>query len=109
MEEENKSDSKRLTKAQIVAELAEATQLDKKNVNAVLSSLADLIGRELSPKGTGEFLLPGLFKMKTVIKPATKDRQGVNPFTKQPMNIKGKPASKKVRVSIIKALKDTIQ
>ncbi|PKN36209.1 MAG: hypothetical protein CVU63_17405, partial [Deltaproteobacteria bacterium HGW-Deltaproteobacteria-20] len=52
---------------------------------------------------------PGLVKLKTVKKPATKDRQGINPFTKQPMTIKGKPASKKVRATAVKALKDMVQ
>ena len=33
--------------------------------------------------------VPGLVKLKTVKKPATKDRQGINPFTKEPMTIKG--------------------
>ena len=106
---ENQNDAKRMTKAQILSELADSTQLDKKSVNAVLNSLAELIGRELSSNGSGEFMLPGLIKLKTVVKPATKDRQGVNPFTKQPMDIKGKPESRKVRVTVIKALKDAIQ
>ena len=38
-------------------------------------------------------------------KPATKDRPGVNPFTGQPITIKGKPASKKVRALPLKSLK----
>ena len=38
-------------------------------------------------------------------KPATKDRPGINPFTKQPIVIKGKPAQKKVRATALKALK----
>ena len=106
---ENESASKRMTKAQLVAELADAAQLDKKAVNTVLLCLAELVGRELGPNGSGEFVLPGLMKLKTVKKPATKDRQGINPFTKQPMEIKGKPASKKVRATFVKALKEAVQ
>ena len=106
---EKKNAPKRMTKAQVVAELAETAQLDKKAVNAVLSGLADIVNRELGAKGPGEFVVPGLVKLKTVKKPATKDRQGINPFTKEPMTIKGKPASRKVRASAIKALKDMVQ
>jgi len=104
-----KSGAKRLTKAQIVAELADSTQIDKKAINTILSAIGTLIGRELSATGSGEFVLPGIVKFKTVVKPATKDRQGVNPFTKQPMAIKAKPASRKIRATIIKALKDAVQ
>ena len=106
---EKKPATKRMTKAQIVAELAEATELDKKAINNVFVALTDLIKKELGAKGPGEFVLPGLVKLKIAKKPATKDRQGINPFTKQPMLIKGKPASKKVRVAPIKALKDLVQ
>ncbi len=106
---EKKNAPKRMTKAQVVAELAETAQIDKKAVNAVLSGLADIVNRELGAKGSGEFVVPGLVKLKTVKKPATKDRQGINPFTKQPMTIKGKPASKKVRATAVKALKDMVQ
>ncbi len=106
---EKKNAPKRMTKAQVVAELAEAAQLDKKAVNAVLSGLADIVNRELGAKGPGEFVVPGLVKLKTVKKPATKDRQGINPFTKEPMTIKGKPASRKVRATAVKALKDMVQ
>ena len=106
---EENSNVKRMTKAQLVAELAEMAQVDKKAANGVLNALAEIAGRELGANGPGEFVIPGLLKMKTVTRPATKDRQGINPFTKQPMDIKGKPASKKVRPTIIKALKDAIQ
>ena len=99
---------KRLTKAQVIAEIADSAELDKKSVNRVFESLTDLIKKQLkSPNG--EFVIPGLIKLKSVKKPATKDRPGINPFTKQPITIKGKPASKKIRASALKSLKDLIQ
>jgi DNA-binding protein HU-beta len=51
------------------------------------------------------FTLPGLLKMKVVKKPATKAREGVNPFTGEKMMFKAKPASKKVRIMALKNLK----
>lgn len=101
--------AKRLTKAQIISQLAERVHLEKKSVTAVLDALCELASEELGGKGSGEFTIPGLVRMKTVEKPATQDRPGVNPFTKQPMVIKGKPASKKVRVTVVKGLKDKVQ
>ena len=100
---------KKLTKAQVVTELATDTALDKKAVARLLDALASLAQKQLGAKGPGEFVIPGLVKLKAVKKPATKDRQGINPFTKQPMLIQGKPASKKIRASAVKALKDLVQ
>jgi nucleoid DNA-binding protein len=100
--------AKRLTKAQVITEIAEYSELDKKSVSRVFEGLTELVKKELK-KQNGEFVIPDLIKLKTVRKPATKDRPGINPFTKQPIIIKGKPASKKIRASALKKLKDMIQ
>lgn len=100
---------KRLTKAQVIAELSELTELDKKSIGKVFDGLTELIKKQLGPRGPGEFVIPGLLKLRAVKKPATKDRPGINPFTKEPITIKGKPASKKIRASALKQLKDLIQ
>lgn len=100
--------AKRLTKAQVISEIAEYSELDKKSVSRVFEGLTELVKKELK-KQNGEFVIPDLIKLKTVRKPATKDRPGINPFTKQPITIKGKPASKKIRATALKALKDLIQ
>jgi nucleoid DNA-binding protein len=61
-----------------------------------------------SLKSHGLFTLPGLATMKVVKKPATKAREGVNPFTGEKMVFKAKPASKKVRVMPLKNLKGMV-
>jgi nucleoid DNA-binding protein len=100
---------KRLTKAQVIAELASSSDLDKKSVGRVFESLLELIRKQLSARGPGEFVVPGLVKLRVVKKPATKERQGINPFTKEPITIPAKPASKKVRATALKNLKDLVQ
>ena len=100
---------KRMTKAQVIAEIAEFSELDKKSVSKVFDGLTDLIKKQLGPRGPGEFVIPNLLKLRAIKKPATKDRPGINPFTKQPIIIKGKPASKKIRATALKQLKDLIQ
>jgi DNA-binding protein HU-beta len=100
---------KRLTKAQVVTELANATDLDKKSINRVFEAIQELIRKQLTGRGPGEFVIPGLVKLRVVKKPATKERQGINPFTKEPITIPAKPASKKVRATALKALKDLVQ
>jgi nucleoid DNA-binding protein len=52
--------------------------------------------------------LPGLAKVKVVKKPATKARKGINPFTKEEVMFKAKPARKVVKVLALKALKDIV-
>ena len=99
---------KRLTKAQVIAELANASDLDKKSVGRVFEGLQELIRKQLSARGPGEFVVPGLVKLRVVKKPATKERQGINPFTKEKMMFKAKPASKKVRLLPLKSLKSLV-
>jgi DNA-binding protein HU-beta len=99
---------KRLTKAQVIAELANAADLDKKSVNRVFDAISELIRKQLSNRGPGEFVVPGLVKLRVVKKPATKERQGINPFTKEPITIPAKPASRKIRSTPLKALKDLV-
>jgi DNA-binding protein HU-beta len=100
--------AQRLTKAQVIAQIAESSEIDKQCVVRVFDSLTELIKTELR-KPDGEFVIPGLLLLRSINKPATSDRPGVNPFTKQPITIKGKPAQKKVKATALKTLKDLIQ
>lgn len=100
---------KRLTKSQVISELAETTELDKKSINRVFDGLTEMIKKQLGSRGPGEFVIPGLLKLRAVKKPATKERPGINPFTKEPIVIRAKPATKKIRASALKALKDLVQ
>lgn len=103
-----KAAAKRMTKAQIVAEIAEKTELSKKDVGAVFESLKDLVKRELGKKGPGEFVVPDLLKMKVKNIPARPARKGINRFTNEEVTFAAKPASKKVRATPLKKLKDLV-
>jgi nucleoid DNA-binding protein len=100
---------KRLTKSQVVSELAEITELDKKSINKVFDGLTEIIKKQLGSRGPGEFVIPGLLKLKTVKKKAIPAGERRNPFTGQMQHFPAKPASKKVRATALKALKDLIQ
>ena len=91
------------TKSEVVAQICKDADLSRKQVAAVFESLNGIIKKSL--RGHGVFTLPGLMKMKVVKKPATKAREGINPFTKEKMTFKAKPASKKIRVLPLKSLK----
>lgn len=96
----------RLSKTQILEQIAETTGLSRKQVAAVLDSLTDVIEAHVNKRSVGEFVLPGLLKIVTVRKPATKARKGINPFTKEEVTFKAKPASTVVKVRPLKKLKD---
>jgi nucleoid DNA-binding protein len=99
---------KRMTKSEFVAAISKKSNLEKKQVNATLAALNDVVYKELG-KGSGEVMIPGLVKLVTVKKPAVPAREGINPFTKQPTIFKAKPASKVVRARPVKQLKDAIK
>ena len=94
------------TKSEIMAQICKDTDLSRKQVAAVFESLNGVIKKSL--RGAGVFTLPGLLKMKVIKKPATKEREGINPFTKEKVMFKAKPASKKVRVLPLKSLKSLV-
>jgi nucleoid DNA-binding protein len=91
------------TKSEVLTSISKDTGLSRKQVGSVFDSLAGVIKKSL--RGNGLFTLPGLLKMKVVKRPATKAREGINPFTGEKMMFKAKPASKKVRVMALKSLK----
>jgi nucleoid DNA-binding protein len=94
-----------MTKSQILTDIAESTELSRKQVSAVFDELETLIGRSIAKRGLGEFTIPGLMKVTTVKKPAKKARKGVNPFTGEEQMFKAKPASIAVKVRPLKKLK----
>jgi len=95
-------------KTQIADEISGASGLSRKQVNTVLDLLANCIERHISKGGPGQFVLPGLLKVKTIRKPATKARKGINPFTKEPTVFKAKPARTAVKVLALKKLKSMV-
>ncbi len=99
---------KRMTKSEFVAAISKKSSLEKKQVNAALAALNDVVYKELG-KGSGEVMIPGLVKLVTIKKPAVPAREGINPFTKQPTIFKAKPASKVVKARPVKQLKDAIK
>jgi nucleoid DNA-binding protein len=90
----------------VVALLAKNPSLSKADIGRLVESMTDVVLDSLKADGTA--LIPGICKLKVSIKAATKERQGINPFNKQPVTIPAKPAMKKVRASVLKPLKDAI-
>ena len=97
------------TKTQIITNISEQTGLTRKNVTDVFAALGDMIEAHMKKRGSGEFSIPETgVKIRRVRKPARKARMGRNPATGEPMKIAAKPAQTVVKITALKALKDTI-
>ena len=95
-----------ISKSELIQKVADAVSLPKKDVKAVIEQLASVGYKEL--KKSGGFVLPGSAKFIVVKKPATPERSGINPFTKEPTVFKAKPARKILKVRPVKAAKDAV-
>lgn len=100
--------NKRMSKTQFLTVLAEKSGLSRKQAISALDTINAMVAQQLGKRGPGEILIPGLIKLNVVKKPATRQHEGVNPFTKEPMTYKAKAAHKVIKVRPLKALKDAI-
>jgi DNA-binding protein HU-beta len=89
--------AKAMTKSQVMAALAEALEISKKDAVRYVETLVNLAYRE-APNG---FTIPGLGKLVVVNRKA---RMGRNPQTGEPLHI---PAKTVLKFRIAKAAKDT--
>ncbi len=107
-EKKIKAVKERFTKTQMLTQIAENTELSKKQVQSVLDELTDMIEGHIKKRSVGEFVLPGLLKVSAVKKPAKKARKNVpNPFKPgELMDVAAKPASVQVKIRPLKKLKD---
>jgi len=101
---------KAMGKGEILTELAERTELSRKQVGRVLEEMEALIERHIAKRSVGIFTLPGLMRVKVVATPARPAKKGVpNPFKPgETMDVAAKPASRKVKVLPLKKLKGMI-
>ena len=101
--------AKMMSKSQIIQKIADQhskSDMTRKDVKDVIESLAKIGYAEL--KKSGIFVVPGFAKFVVIKKPATPERSGINPFTKEPTIFKAKPARKVVKARPVKAVKDAV-
>ena len=89
-----------MTKSQLLAVMAEKTELSKKDVTNFVEKMAELAYSEV--KKNGEFIVPGLGKL---VKVDRKARMGRNPATGAEIKI---PAKTVVKFRVAKAAKDAV-
>jgi nucleoid DNA-binding protein len=103
-----KAAAKPPTKTEVFSTIAETTGLTKRDVSNVFDALADQIKKAVGSRGPKTFTIHGIAKIVVQHKPATKERQGINPFTGEPTTFKAKPARNVVKIRPLKKLKDMV-
>ena len=95
-----------MNRRDLVLAVAERTGSDRKTADAAVTAVTESIIAAVT-KGDS-VSISGFAKFYRRTKPATKARKGTNPFTGEEMIFKAKPASKTVKVTPLKAFKDTV-
>merc|ERR1712063_31828 len=85
--------------------IAAETELKKKDVTAVLDSLAAVATKQV--KSAGKITIPGLCMVKTRLKPATK--AGKREIFGKVVVVKAKPAKTIVKAYCVAALKERLR
>merc|ERR1712187_393667 len=93
--------AKAMTKSQIAKTLSEQHGLKQKACSDFLSSFVEIACQEV--KKTGVFTVPGLCRIKTRTKPATK--AGIRNVFGKEVRVAAKPAKKVVKAFPVAALK----
>jgi nucleoid DNA-binding protein len=96
------------TKSEVYRTIAEHVGIRPRDVAGVFHVMASMIKADLAKNGPGVFKVPGLMRVTVTRKPATKARMGINPFTKEQVMFKAKPARNVVRVRPLRGLKELV-
>jgi len=89
-----------MTKAELVATLAEGTGVPRKQVDDLLGSMIDTVVKTVKKGESVKIPRLGIFRLRKM-----KARMGRNPQTGEPIKI---PARKKVGFSVAKTFKETV-
>ncbi len=99
-------------KSELFTLLAEHNELSRKQVAGVFNTLASVMAVDLAKPSDGKpkvFVVPGLMKVQSIYKAATKAGTKPNPFKPgEMMAVKAKPASVKIRIRPLKGLKSMV-
>lgn len=100
--------TKPYNKTQILGAISQLTGVSKKQADDMVNALVKILEAHLKKGAAGVFTFPGMAKFYILHKPATKAHKGINPFTKEEMMFKAKPARNIVRIRPLKKLKEIV-
>ena len=99
-----------MSKSEMVAAIAEDLEMTRQDVTAVLDALTGLTILQLRDADDNErvTVLPGALKVYKKYVEAKPKRKGLNPFTGEMQWFKAKPASYKVKATVLAKIKSRI-
>ena len=104
--------SKQRKKTEIFTLIADNVGISRKQVAGVFDVLGRMMAADLAKPSASQnrvFVVPGMMKVQSIYKAATKAAQKPNPFKPgEMMTVKAKPARTQIKIRPLKALKDSI-
>ncbi|MGD9690526.1 MAG: HU family DNA-binding protein [Phycisphaerales bacterium] len=99
-------------KGELYKLLALHTGLQRKQVASIFETLGKVMAVDLAKPGDGKnkvFVVPGMMKVQSIYKPATKATTKANPFKPgEMMEVKAKPARTVIKIRPLKGLKSMV-
>lgn len=99
-------------KSEVFKLIAEHTGLQRKQVAGVFDTLAKIMATDLAKPTAGNnkvFQVPGMMKVMSIYKPASKATTRPNPFKPgEMMDVKAKPAKTVIKIRPLKGLKSMV-
>lgn len=101
---------KPMSKSALFTHLAEETELKKSEIQKVMEALAAAVEKELSGKGAGKIVIPGIARLTTrKVKAVKGGQKKINPLNGQEYITKDRPAMNKVSIRPIKTLSEAVK
>ena len=104
-----------MTQAQFSKALAEELDMSVRDVNDILEVAGELLGahlkkaaKSLKNEETATIPVRGIGRVSVKKIPAKPKRKGINPFTKEEQVFQAKPASRRLKISPAKSLRDAV-
>lgn len=95
-----------LTKSALLTLISEQNGVTRKQANEILATIESAILGSVHPRGAGQFIFPGLFKVTLRKVPARKAGTLIrNPATGEMVKAAAKPATVRVKVRALSKLK----
>ena len=104
--------SKQRKKTEIFTIIADSVGISRKQVAGVFDTLGRMMAADLAKPAANKnkvFVVPGMMKVASIFKPATKETTKANPFKPgEMMTVKAKPARTVIKIRPLKGLKSMV-
>lgn len=104
-----KKEPEKFTKSKILSRISKKAEVPQNKLDIVFKELQEIVKESLAQGEGSEITIPGVVKLKIHVKPPTKEREGMNPRTKEKIKIPAKPARKVVKAIPLKPIREVVE